>query len=153
LADAREGQNLFTDSVVVLDAKTGNYKYHYKIVPRDWHDWDVSNPPILIQSVGGKHLMVVAPKDGHLYAFDLANNSQVYRVPVTRMENEDVPFSNAKPVHFCPGPVGGDEWNSPSYVPQTNLILVEEVEWCDTVKMQHVEKLQAKGPGKPWAGM
>jgi alcohol dehydrogenase (cytochrome c) len=34
---AREGENLYTDSVVVLDAKTGDYKYHFKIVPKDWH--------------------------------------------------------------------------------------------------------------------
>ena len=80
----REGENLYTDSVVVLDAKTGDYKRHYKIVPKDWHDWDVSNPPILIQTRGGKQLMAVAPKDGQLYGFDLATNSLVYRVPVTR---------------------------------------------------------------------
>jgi alcohol dehydrogenase (cytochrome c) len=51
---AREGENLFTDSVVVLDAKTGAYKSHSKVVPRDWHDWDVSNPPALIRTAGGK---------------------------------------------------------------------------------------------------
>jgi alcohol dehydrogenase (cytochrome c) len=49
---ARERENLFTDSVVVLDAWTGDYKYHFKLVPNDWHDWDVSNPPILIQTMG-----------------------------------------------------------------------------------------------------
>jgi hypothetical protein len=38
----------------VLDAKTGDYKYHFKLVPKDWHDWDVSNPPVLIQTMGGK---------------------------------------------------------------------------------------------------
>ena len=54
----REGGNLYTDSVVVLDAKSGDYKYHFKIVPKDWHDWDVSNPPVLIQTMGGKQLMV-----------------------------------------------------------------------------------------------
>ena len=59
---AREGDNLYTDSVVVLDAKTGDYKHHFKIVPKDWHDWDVSNPPVLIQTMGGKQLMVVALK-------------------------------------------------------------------------------------------
>jgi alcohol dehydrogenase (cytochrome c) len=63
---AREGENLFTDSVVVLDAKTGAYKNHYKIVLRDWHDWDVSNPPALFQTAGGKKLMAVSPKDGFL---------------------------------------------------------------------------------------
>ena len=75
----REGENLYTDSVVVLDAKTGDYKFHFKLVPKDWHDWDVSNPPILIQTRGGKQLMVATPKDGYLYAFDLANNSALYK--------------------------------------------------------------------------
>src|SRR5208282_439245 len=60
----REGENLYTDSVVVLDPKTGDYKRDFKIVQKDWHDWDVSNPPVLIQTVGGKQLMAVAPKDG-----------------------------------------------------------------------------------------
>jgi alcohol dehydrogenase (cytochrome c) len=77
----REGENLFTDSVVVLDAKTGAYKNHFKLVPRDWHDWDVSNPPALIQTRGGKKLTAVAPKDGYLYGFDLATNGLLYRVP------------------------------------------------------------------------
>jgi hypothetical protein len=34
--------------------KSGAYKNHFKIVPKDWHDWDVSNPPALIQTMGGK---------------------------------------------------------------------------------------------------
>jgi glucose dehydrogenase len=63
----RQGDNLFTGSVVVLDAKTGAYKNHFQLVPRDWHDWDVSNPPALIKTRGGKRLMAVSPKDGHLY--------------------------------------------------------------------------------------
>ena len=91
-AGAREGENLYTDLVVVLDAKTGDYRNHFKLVPKDWHDWDVSNPPILIETAGGKQLMAVAPKDGHLYGFDLGNNSLLYRVPVTWIENPELPF-------------------------------------------------------------
>jgi alcohol dehydrogenase (cytochrome c) len=102
----REGQNLYTDSVVVLDAKTGDYKYHFKLVPKDWHDWDVSNPPILIQTMGGKRLRSVAPKDGYLYGFDLADNNLLYRVPVTQIEDFNESFSPGTAVHFCPGAVG-----------------------------------------------
>jgi alcohol dehydrogenase (cytochrome c) len=43
---AREGENLYTDSVVVLDAKTGDYKHHFKLVPKDWHDWDAACRPL-----------------------------------------------------------------------------------------------------------
>ncbi len=42
---AREGENLYSGSVVVLDAKTGAYRNHFEIAGEDWHDWDVSNPP------------------------------------------------------------------------------------------------------------
>jgi PQQ-dependent dehydrogenase (methanol/ethanol family) len=150
---AREGENLYTDSVVVLDAKTGDYKHHFKIVPKDWHDWDVSNPPVLIQTMGGKQLMSVAPKDGQLYGFDLANNSLLYRVPVTYVEDVAATFSPGKAVHFCPGSVGGAEWNSPAYDPQTNLILVGEVDWCDTVTPKDVNELRSVKVGQPWAGM
>jgi alcohol dehydrogenase (cytochrome c) len=150
---AREGDNLFTDSLIVLDAKTGDYKHHFKIVPKDWHDWDVSNPPVLIQTMGGKQLLALAPKDGHLYGFDLATNSQLYRVPVTKIENVAATFAPGKEVYFCPGSVGGAEWNSPAYVPQTNLILVGEVEWCDTVWPKDVNELRSVKVGQPWAGM
>jgi alcohol dehydrogenase (cytochrome c) len=149
----REGENLYSGSVVVLDAKTGDYRNHFKLVPKDWHDWDVSNPPALIRTKGGKRLMAVTPKDGHLYGFDLADNRLVYRVPVTRVENADVPFSRDKAVFFCPGAVGGAEWNSPSYDPRTNLIFIGEVEWCDTVTPRDETILRAVPRGLPWAGM
>jgi alcohol dehydrogenase (cytochrome c) len=144
--------NLYSGSVIVLDAKTGAYKNHFKLVPRDWHDWDVSSPPALIQTKGGKTLMSVAPKDGHLYGFDLATSAMLYRTPVTRMENADATFAAGKSVHFCPGSVGGAEWNGPAYDPATNLILIGEVEWCTTVTLQTSKQIETTEPGKPWAG-
>ena len=147
---AREGENLFTDSVVVLDAKTGAYKSHFKIVHRDWHDWDVSNPPALIRTAGGKRLMAVSPKDGYLYGFDLADNKLLYRTPVTTTKNVEEPFSTDKDVHFCAGAAGGEEWNSPAYDPRTNLILTGDVDWCTTVRLQTREEIVASPLGQPW---
>ena len=149
---AREGENLFTDSIVVLDARTGAYKSHVKLVPRDWHDWDASNPPALVKTAAGKQVMLVAPKDGHLYAFDLADNHQLYRVPVTTIENVEEPFSPDKDVHFCPGAGGGEEWNSPAYDPQSNLVFVGDVDWCVTVRVKTNEELQKVAVGQPWFG-
>jgi alcohol dehydrogenase (cytochrome c) len=150
--DVREGSNLYSGSVVVLDAMTGAYKNHFKIVPKDWHDWDVSGAPAIIKTAGGKKVLSVAPKDGHLYGFDLDTNVLLYRLPVTRMENEDAPFVVGKPVHFCPGSVGGAEWNGPAYDPQLNLVFIGEVEWCTTVTLMPTEKIAAVPPGKPWSG-
>jgi len=149
----REGENLYSGSIVVLDAKTGAYKSHFKLVPKDWHDWDVSTAPALIQTKGGKKLLSVAPKDGHLYGFDLATNTMLYRTPVTRIENADAPFTTGKAVHFCPGTLGGAEWNGPAYDPYTNLIFIGEVDWCTTVTLQYDEQIEEVKPGKPWSGM
>jgi alcohol dehydrogenase (cytochrome c) len=148
----RQGDNLFTGSVVVLDARTGAYKNHFQLVPRDWHDWDVSNPPILIKTRGGKRLMAVSPKDGHLYGFDLADNKRLYRTPVTRIENVEEPFTVDKDVHFCPGAAGGGEWNSPGYDPLTNFIFTGDVDWCTTVRLQTRDEVVASAPAQFWTG-
>ena len=39
-------------------------RINFKVVKKDWHDWDVSSPPILLQTMGGKQIMSLAPKDG-----------------------------------------------------------------------------------------
>jgi alcohol dehydrogenase (cytochrome c) len=147
----RGGANLFSGSVVVLDAKTGAYRRDFKLVPVDWHDWDVSNTPAIIETRGGRKLLAVAPKDGHLYGFDLSDDALLYRVPVTRMENTAATFSAGKSVHFCPGSTGGAEWNGPAYDPHTNLILIGEVDWCTTVTLQSNEQIQASKVGQPWS--
>jgi alcohol dehydrogenase (cytochrome c) len=150
---AREGENLFSDSVVVLDAKTGSFKNNFKVVKKDWHDWDVSSPPILLQTMGGKQLMSIAPKDGHLYGYDLATNKLLYRVPVTTIENVEGNFAVGQNVHFCPGPVGGTEWNTPGFDPTTNLIITGTVDWCDTVTIKDDSRLRSVAIGQPWTGM
>ena len=149
----REGQDLYTGSVVVLDAATGVYKRHFKVVVRDWHDWDVSSAPALIHTKAGKRLMAVAPKNGYLYGFDLDSSTLLYRIAVTRVENTDEPLSTNKAVHFCPGVNGGSEWNGPAYDPQTNLIVVGEDDWCTAVTVQTDAQIQAVERGQAWPGM
>ncbi len=151
-AGMRKGANLYTGSVVVLDAKTGDYKTDYKVVPKDWHDWDVSGAPVLTHTAAGKNVMLVAPKDGHLYAFDLSNQAMLYREPVTKVENAGAEFSAGQPVHFCPGSIGGAEWNGPAYDPRNNLVMIGEVQWCTTVTLQKQEQIEAAPLGQPWSG-
>ncbi len=150
--DVRKGANLYSGSVVVLDAMTGAYKNHFEIVPKDWHDWDVSSAPVIIKTAAGKKILSVAPKDGHLYAFDLDTNALLYRLAVTRMENEKTPFAVGKSVHFCPGSVGGAEWNGPAYDPPLNLVFIGEVDWCTTVTVEPAKEIAAVGEAKPWSG-
>ena len=152
VSSLREGENLYTDSVVILDANTGGYLNHFQIVPRDWHDWDVSNAPALITTQAGRQVLSFAPKNGHLYGVDLATNAQIYRSAVTRVENIDAPLSTDKDTHFCPGAVGGGEWNGVAYDPETNLIFTGETEWCTTVKLQSDSEVKAVANGSVWMG-
>jgi alcohol dehydrogenase (cytochrome c) len=71
---------------------------------------------------------------------------------VTRIENADVPLSTDKPIHFCPGAVGGGERNGAAYDPQSNLILTGQDEWCATVKLQPDKQVKAVANGQVWLG-
>jgi alcohol dehydrogenase (cytochrome c) len=44
----RPGDNLYTNSILALDAKTGIYRTHYSLVPADFHDWDLAAAPVLV---------------------------------------------------------------------------------------------------------
>jgi alcohol dehydrogenase (cytochrome c) len=71
---------------------------------------------------------------------------------LTAPQNADVEFAAGQPVHFCPGSIGGAEWNGPAYDPQNNLVMIGEVEWCTTVVLQTQKQIEATSPGKPWSG-
>ena len=66
----RAGDNLYTNSVLILDAKTGIYRNHYSLVPADFHDWDLAAAPAVITSKSGKRIVAATPKDGLLYAYN-----------------------------------------------------------------------------------
>ena len=148
----REGANLYTNTVVALDAKTGAYITHFPVAPADWHDWDVSNAPAINVTRGGKRLLSFAPKNGYLYGFDLATNQLLYRSPVTRIENAEAPLSTDKETRFCPGSSGGGEFNGAAYDPQYNLVFTGQVEWCTTVRLQPDKQVKAIGDGRIWMG-
>ena len=77
--DVRPGSNLYTNSVLVLDAKTGIYRNHYSLVPADFHDWDLSAAPVLVTTKGGKRIVAGAPKDGLLHVYDLDDRQKLTR--------------------------------------------------------------------------
>jgi glucose dehydrogenase len=147
----RKGDNLYTGSVVVLDARSGVYQKHYQLVAHDFHDWDVSTPPMLIPTRSGRRLMAVMPKDGHLYGYDLDAGSRLYREPVTTIPNAETPLTAAG-TRFCPGSQGGAEWNGPSFDPEHNLVFSGTANWCATVHADPPEKLRSVAPGRPWSG-
>ena len=50
IGDDRHGDNLYSDSIVALDAKTGRLKWHFQFTPHDVWDWDAQQPPVLVDA-------------------------------------------------------------------------------------------------------
>ncbi len=130
----RQGSNLYTNSVVVLDVRTGKLRWHRQLVPNDSHDWDVTHAtPIFNTMIGGsmRRLVTTTGKDGMLRALDRDTHNVVFETPVTTRENADTPVITT-PLRACPGVLGGSQWNGPAYNPGTNLLYAAAVDWCAT---------------------
>ncbi|MDE2435658.1 MAG: PQQ-binding-like beta-propeller repeat protein [Sphingomonadales bacterium] len=153
IKDLRPGSNQFANHVLVVDARTGNYLKSFQVMKDDWHDWDISNTPVVYTTRAGRKQFSMSPKDGHLYAYDRGTDQQLYRNPVTRVENADAPFEAGKPVHFCPGSVGGGEWNGTAFDAQYNLLFTGTVERCVTVSIQTDSKAARAANGSSWIGV
>jgi alcohol dehydrogenase (cytochrome c) len=150
LGQVREGSNLYTTSVVALDARTGTLRTWHKLLERDVHDWDVAAAPALLTTARGRSIVAAAGKDGYVYAIDRASGERRFRTPVATMDNVDAPLTKAG-TRFCPGVNGGVEWNGPAFSPATNLLYVNSIDWCTTVKLAPARKLKDKR-GLPWTG-
>src|SRR5204863_8773228 len=90
----RQGDNLYTNSVVVLDVRTGKLKWHKQLVPNDSHDWDVTHAtPMFNATIGGTthRLVTTTGKDGMLRAIDRDTKKILYETPVTTRENAQTP--------------------------------------------------------------
>ncbi len=130
----RVGDNLYTNSLVVLEAATGKLVWHYQLVPHDVLDRGVTSPgPLFTTVVDGQErpLVATAGKDGVVRVLDRETHKMLYEVPVTTMLNE-----KAEPtpdgIRVCPGILGGVQWNGLSYSTATNLLYAPAVDWCMT---------------------
>jgi alcohol dehydrogenase (cytochrome c) len=161
--EARGGDNLYTNSIIALDAATGRMQGYNQIVKRDNHDWDVSSPPALATTRAGRAIVASANKDGLLSVLDraaLASDTPpadlsarlpiLYQAPTTTRENVDVPLSRTEPVRFCPGIQGGSEWNGAAFHPGLNALFTGTVDWCATVQLE--QELTVPEPGVIWFG-
>jgi alcohol dehydrogenase (cytochrome c) len=128
----RVGANLWTNSILALNASTGALLDAYQLVPRDYHDWDVVATPILASLPSGATLVLAVAKDGILHAYDPVQRRQVWQTPVTRQDNGSAPLL-VTGTHFCPGTDGGVSWNGPAFSPLTGTIFVHSIDWCSTI--------------------
>jgi quinoprotein glucose dehydrogenase len=104
----RPGNNLFGESLVCVDLKTGERKWHFQLVHHPLWDMDISSAPILADiTVDGKPVKAVAQpsKQGFLYVFDRVTGKPVWPIPEKPVEVGDVPgewYSPTQPIPSKP---------------------------------------------------
>jgi alcohol dehydrogenase (cytochrome c) len=137
--DPRAVDNLYTSSVVALDADTGKLKWHYQFSPHDEFDYDSVQVPVLadVQWQGRpRKVMFWANRNGYFYALDRATGQFLLGKPFVRVnwaEGFDekgrprrVPgmVPTAEGTVIFPGNQGGTNWYNPSYSPRTGLFYI-----------------------------
>jgi len=131
------GDNLFTASIVALDAKTGKYKWHYQTVPKDSFDFDNTNPLTVADlTIDGqkKHVVMQAPKNGVFYVIEVATGKVLSADPYVPSinwatgfdkANNWAPIMNPDAIYGTRGfyvvPSQSHVWHPQSYNPQTGL--------------------------------
>jgi alcohol dehydrogenase (cytochrome c) len=75
----------------------------------------------------------------------------VFQTPTTTRENVDVPLSRDHKVRFCPGGLGGSEWNGAAYDRDHNMLIAGAADWCSSVQLQR-ESSPVPPVGQAWFG-
>jgi alcohol dehydrogenase (cytochrome c) len=131
--DTRPGINLYTNSIIALDPKTGKLAWYKQFIPHDVHDYDVTHVSPIFKSKSGTSI-ATSGKDGMLRVVDRDTHQILYAVPTTTRINADAPAS-LTPIHVCPGTLGGTEWNGAAYSPKLNLLVIPSNDnWCSEIK-------------------
>ncbi len=144
--EVRKGDNLYTESMVALDADTGKLKWYFQYTPHDVHDWDAVEIPVLIDAEfkGRKRkLLVQANRNGFYYILDRVSGEFLHGSPFLKRLNwatgltkegrpirvkEVIPTTQG--TRTCPATAGATNWHSPAYSPDTNLFYVTVMEGC-----------------------
>jgi len=138
----REGDNLYSDSVVALDADTGKLRWHFQFTPHDEFDYDSTQVPVLadIEWQGRpRKAMLWANRNGFWYVLDRATGEFLSGKPFTKvtwttgLDQKGRPQNVVRPtpegIRVYPHLAGATNWYSPSFSPRTGLFYVPA--WMD----------------------
>jgi alcohol dehydrogenase (cytochrome c) len=143
--DVRPGDNLYTCSVVALDADTGKLKWYFQFTPHDVHDWDAISDPVLVDwNDGGRTVkaLIQANRNGHFYALDRTNGKMLAAKAYTKVTWADGIGPDGRPklvpgqdpseegTKSCPGLGGGHNWQATAFSPQTGLYYFGTTDGC-----------------------
>jgi quinohemoprotein ethanol dehydrogenase len=91
VGDERPGENLFTASIVALNAETGKYQWHYQMVHHDLWDFDAPSPTVLFNGeMNGKQVEAVGEpeKTGWVYLVDQKTGKPIYPIPEVKVPQD-----------------------------------------------------------------
>lgn len=160
---SRKGRNLYTDSVVALDADSGKLKWYYQQIPHDVWDFDTAYENVLVDlPVKGqaRKLLLNVNKSGYTFVNDRVTGEFVAAwTPVKNVnwikgidENGNLVGRNEPPVGvpvtLCPSIGGGRSWNHAAYSPRTKLFYSTGIEWCQEV----MARVEEPSPGREFFG-
>lgn len=144
--DLRQGDNLYSDSILALDRKTGKLKWHYQFTPHDLWDWDSTETSIVLNADWEgrpRKLLLHADRNGFYYVFDRTDGKLLLAKKFVRnltwaseigADGRPVKLPNQIPTaagtKVCPSQDGATNWFSPSYNPATGLLYLQTFEKC-----------------------
>ena len=159
--DDRLGDNLYTDSLVALDAKTGALKWHFQFTPHDVWDYDAEETPALVDAVWQgqpRKLVVQANRNGFFYVLDRTNGTFLFGTQyvknvtwATGLDASGRPqrVPNMEPTldgkRVCPSLDGASNWYSTSFNPITKLYYVQTNDKCGVFTKIPLEWEAGKG--------
>jgi PQQ-dependent dehydrogenase (methanol/ethanol family) len=120
----RPGDNLYTESVVAIDARTGEYKWHYQEVPHDVWDLDVVSPPVIVTLKDGTKAVAEAGKTAYVYVWNAATGKLIRRSEEFNKHENYFSQPTADGVHMLPGANGGSEWSPTAVNPRLGYMYV-----------------------------
>jgi alcohol dehydrogenase (cytochrome c) len=143
--DDRLGDNLYTCSLVALDAATGKLRWHYQFTPHDVHDWDSAHVPVQADlTIGGRprKVVMVANRNGFFYTLDRETGKLLVGKPFIDGSNwareigpdgRPIVLDNIGTPDKClPDNHGGTNFMPPSFDPDRRLFFVTAHETCAT---------------------
>ena len=119
----RPGDNLYTSSIVALDARTGRLVWYHQCVPHDVWEMDVASSPAVVRRAG-RTFVVQAGKTGWLYVLDADDGSLVSRSDAFVPQEHMFANFSTQSVVIAPGSDGGANWSPVSYSPALGYVYV-----------------------------
>lgn len=131
LGAGRAGANLYTDSILALQAKTGKLAWYYQETPHDQWSYGAASPVVIFDAhVGGRtvHAVGEAGKNGLFYILD-AGTGRPLSTPLAYVKVRH-PAPTTKGVVACPGTIGGSPYSPVAYSPRTHAAYISGIDLC-----------------------